>query len=455
MAQLGEATSPGAPRPASDARVVGRRGPVGEREREHLEAASRLFPGGAVAGYALPEGERFVVKRGAGAWLEDLSGNRYIDYVCGAGALILGHAHPKVTEAIASQAALGTHFFAGVSEPNVALARVLKEAIPCAERVVYATTGSEATFYAMRMARTYMGRSHILKFEGGYHGNHDYALQSTTPKARSNYPQSQPDTGGIVPGVGDSVLIAPYNDLEVTRRIVAEHRDEIAGIMVEPIQRSITPKPGFLRGLRTIADDFGVLLIFDEVVTGFRLAYGGAQEYFGVTPDLASYGKIMGGGLGLSAVAGRADVIDHSNPARKGDPSLAYVNGTIHGNPLAAAAGLATIEQLCAPGFYEALNAKGAAFRKEIAGVLRRHGMRASVMGDGSIWHVAFTDTVPTSYAEMIEADRARQTAFERLLIRKGIHIFPGVRRFVSAVHGDAEFEPTFRAFDEACRELG
>ncbi len=433
---------------------IGRVRPRIKDEEAYLKNAGANFPGGAIAGYGLVEEARFVVKRAEGAWIEDLSGNRYIDYILGAGALIVGHAHPYVTQAIARQAGLGTHLYGALHEPNIELGNEMVRAIPCAERLVLAGSGSEATFYAMRMARAFTGRPKILKFEGGYHGNHDYALQSTAPRVKSNFPQGQPDTGGVPPGVGETVLVAPYNDIETTRAIVQENWRDIAAIIVEPVQRNISPQPGFLDGLRRIADEHGLLLIFDEVVTGFRLAYGGGQEYFGVMPDLASYGKIIGGSLSLGAVAGKAEIIDLSDPQRKGQPNQAYVNGTYHGNPLSCAAGCATLELLREPGFYDALNNKAAAFREALAAVLRRHGMRAVVSGASSLWLVVFTDSEPRSYADMLNSDSAMQRKFDRALIRQGINLLPGVRRFISAAHGEAEIEATVRAVDAVCREL-
>jgi len=331
--------------------------PAATRSQDDYHAsAETTLPGAGLGGHALPEDVRFVIRRGAGSRVEDAAGRWYIDYVGGAGALILGHAHPAVVDAVREQAARGLHFFGTLTEIAIEYAEVLVGAIPCAEKIAYTTTGSEATFYAMRMARAATGRSRILKFEGAYHGNHDYSAFSISPAAPSNYPAGQPDTSGIPDGVHGSVLVAPYNDLDAVQAIVDEHADDLAAIIVEPVQRIIPPRPGFLEGLRRTCDRHGVVLIFDEVVTGFRLAFGGGQARFGVTPDLASYGKIVGGGGPLGCVAGRADLVGLADPRHKGRPDYAYVNGTLHGNPVAAAAGLATLRVLEAPGFYERLD---------------------------------------------------------------------------------------------------
>ena len=432
--------APGAPRPGTMA--------------EYFEIAEETLPGAGLGGFALPEDVRFVIHRGAGARLEDADGNWRIDYVGGAGALILGHAHASVVAAAQEQVAKGLHYFGILNEVAIALARELVDAIPCADKIVYATTGSEATFYALRMARAFTGKSKILKFEGAYHGNHDYSSVAFAPTALSNYPVGRPDSGGVPPGVAESVLVAPYNDLEVVRRIVEAHRDDLAAIIVEPIQRIISPVPEFLSGLRRICDDNGVVLIFDEVVTGFRLAYGGAQAYFGVTPDLAAYGKIVGGGGPLSCVAGRAELVDLCDPGNRGKADYAYVNGTLHGNPVAAAAGLATLHELKKPGVYRTLHGKMDDLLAACQEVLRRHGVPAIATGEASLWQILYLAEPPVSYADIMRSDQAASRALDLALMREGIHVLPNVRRFVSLAHTESDLERTVAALDNACRAL-
>ena len=280
--------------------------------------AERALPGAGLGGYSLPERVRFVIEDARGARLTSVDGREYIDYVGGAGASILGANHPTVVEAVQRQAARGLHFFGTLTSTAIELASRLQELIPCAERLAFSTTGSEATGYAMRIARAYTGRDKVLKFEGGYRGNYDYASFSIAPTGPANYPLAPPNTAGVPASLQDTMLVAPYNNLEVVEDIVREHREELAAIVVEPVQRAIFPEEGFLAGLRRIADENGIVLVFDEVVTGFRLALGGAQEYFGVQPDLACYGKIVGGGGPLGCVAGRAEIVDCTDPRRKG-----------------------------------------------------------------------------------------------------------------------------------------
>lgn len=429
-------------------------GPGAMTHEAYYELAERLLPGAGLGGYSLPNDVRFVIHKGEGSRLQDVRGRWYIDYVGGAGALILGHAHPAIVAAVQDQAAKGMHFFGTLNEAALLLARELQAAIPCAEKITFTSTGSEATFYAMRMARAHSGKSKILKFEGGYHGNHDYSAYSVTPKALSNYPAGQPETGGIPSGLAQSILIAPYNDLEAVRRIVRENRDDLAAIIVEPAQRIIFPRPDFLPGLRKICDEYGVLLIFDEVVTGFRLAYGGAQEYFGVKPDLASYGKIVGGGGPLGCVAGRADIIGLAAPTNKGKPNYAYVNGTLHGNPIAAVAGLASLRILKEPGYYKTLNARSDLIRRECQKVLDRHNLPALAIGEASLWQIIFMPRAPVSHADVMAADADRTRKLNVAQMKAGLYVLPMVRGFVSSVHTDKDFEDTVRALDTACRAV-
>jgi glutamate-1-semialdehyde 2,1-aminomutase len=416
--------------------------------------AERLLPGAGLGAHALPPEERFIIRRGQGSRLQDVRDRWYIDFVCGAGALILGHAHPAVTAAVTRQAERGIHYFGTLNEPCLDLAQVLVDAIPCAEQVVFATTGSEATFYALRMARAFTRRDKILKFEGAYHGNHDCVSFSVASRAPESYPRGRPESAGIPAALADTVLVCPYNDLDAARRIIETHRNELAAVIVEPVQRIIFPDETFLPGLRRLCSDNDVLLIFDEVVTGFRLAYGGAQEYFGVTPDLASYGKIVGGGGPLGAVAGPAEIIGLADPARKGTPDHAFVNGTLHGNPLASVAALATLAELRKPGFYPSLNAKTDSYREAFQSVLDRHGLAAIACGRGSFWQVVFSPDAPRNHADILASDQARSRALDLACLRHGLYVLPNTRRFVSAVHDEADLDEAVRALDRACEEV-
>ena len=425
------------------------------RHQDRLYAmAERALPGAGLGAYALPEHVRFVIEDARGARLTSVEGREYIDYVGGAGANILGANHPAVVEAVQSQAARGLHFFGALNSTAIELASRLQELIPCAEKLAFTTTGSEATAYAMRIARAYTGREKVLKFEGAYHGNHDYASFSQFPTGPANYPLASSDSAGVPAPLQDTILVAPYNDLEVVEEIVREHRDDLAAIIVEPVQRAIFPVEGFLAGLRRIADESGSVLIFDEVVTGFRLALGGAQAYFGVQPDLASYGKIVGGGGPLGCVARREEVIDCTDPRRKGHSDYAYINGTLHGNPVAAAASMATLDVLSEPGFHATLNARAEAFYREMQAVLDARSVPARVVGRASLWQFVFAERDPRNQLDVLASDLERSARLDLNLVERGVYVLPNVRRFVSAVHTEEDFERTLAALDEACAAM-
>jgi glutamate-1-semialdehyde 2,1-aminomutase len=416
--------------------------------------AQRLLPGASLGAHALPETERFIIRRGQGSRLQDVRERWYIDFVCGAGALILGHAHPATTAAIKNQLDRGIHYFGTLNEPCLQLAEVLVEAIPCAEQLIFTTTGSEATFFALRMARAFTKRDKILKFAGAYHGTHDCVSFNVASATPGDYPLAKAESAGIPAALSDSVLICPYNDLENARHLIEAHRHELAAVIVEPVQRIIFPDDSFLPGLRRLCDDNDVLLVFDEVVTGFRLAYGGAQEYFGVTPDLASYGKIVGGGGPLGAVAGKAEIIGLADPALKGSKDHAFVNGTFHGNPLASVAGLAALAELRKPGFYRSLQARADSYRRAFQQVLDRHGLPAMACGDASFWQILFCTDAPRDHADILASDQTRSRALDLACLREGLYVLPNTRRFISAVHDEADLEESVRALDAACRGI-
>lgn len=431
---------------------LGRHGHLDPLEAQQFEIATRLLPGGALGGNALPEDAKFVFSHGQGGRFWDTSGNEYIDYCLGSGSLFLGHAHPAIVRAVTERAVKGTHFFAYLNESALALAEKFCALVPCAERVRFTTSGSDSTFHAIRLARGFTGRTKVLKFEGAYHGVHDYAQVSTAPKKRGEFPRGQPDTEGIPKEVQELMLVAPFNDLAATRKIITEHANDIAAVIVEPIQRIIMPQPGFLEGLRELTRAHDIVMILDEVVTGFRYGLGGAQTHFGIKPDLATYGKVIGSGLPVGAVAGRADIMDQANPSNKGKAGYVYQNGTLQGHCLGAAAGLAAIETLSAAGVYDRVFKVAEELRRGVQAVVRRHQLPILVFGYGPMWHMLFTDREPTSYADVLAADGASLMRLERELIRQGLFVLPGNRRFVSIAHTERDLEETMPAIDAACR---
>lgn len=427
--------------------------------KEYYEIAERVLPGAGLAVYSNPDDVRFVVHKGEGAKLQDVDGKWYIDYSMAASVNILGHAHPAIADAMNDQLTRGHLHFGNLNVPVIELARELVDAIPCAEMVVFGSTGSEANAYALRLARSFTGRDKVMKFEGAYHGAHDYSAISTFGGGTTgaphiaNHPHGIADGAGIPRAVQETVLVAPFNDLEAVRRIMEEHAGEIAAVTTEPVQRNIPPHPDFHRGLRDLCDEFDVLLIFDEVVSGFRMSYGGGQEYYGVTPDLAAYGKIIGGGAALSAVAGRAEIVGQANPRRRGEDDYVFVNGTHCGNPLAAAAGLACLRELRKPGAYDWLNGQAENMRREAQKVFDRHDMPVLSYGVASYWNVLFRDAPPRNQADMdATGDLKASKEFDMELVRQGIYVLPINRRYFSLAHDDEILEESLRRIDAACR---
>src|SRR6056297_531662 len=331
-------------------------------QAEWAERARAVLPAGGFGNFD----PSIVIREGRGSRVWDEDGREYVDYLIGSGPMLLGHGHPEVLEAVFEQLPKGQTFFAN-NPRGIELAEVICAAVPCAERLRYVSSGGEADMYAMRLARAFTGRDKIVKFEGGYHGMSAEAQMSLAPERFANFPQAVPDSAGIPRAVQDAVLIAPFNDPEFIRALLAEHGSDVAGIIVEPLQRIVPPEPGFLQTLREEADRHGIVLIFDEVVTGFRFAWGGAQEHYGVTPDLCTLGKIIGGGFPLAAIAGRTDIMAHFDKAAVGEEGWLMQLGTLSGNPVAAAAGLKSLEILRRDGQYARLRDLG----DQVAGMIR------------------------------------------------------------------------------------
>jgi glutamate-1-semialdehyde 2,1-aminomutase len=413
-----------------------------------IEKAKRLLPGGTFGNFP---GD-VVIREGRGGRVWDESGKEYVDFLLGSGPMLVGHVHPEVTAAAQAVVAKGTTFFAN-NRYGIELAEAIVDAVPCAEQVRFVSTGSEADLYAMRAARAFKKRDKILKFEGGYHGMSDYSLMSLAPKRPGNFPQPIPDSAGIPRSLSDEILIAPFNDLEVTAGLVREYKDELAGVILEPLQRIVPPLPGFLEGLRKLTAENGVLLIFDEVVTGFRLAYGGAQEYYGVVPDLCTLGKVIGGGFPLAAIAGRADIMAHFDRGAVGDDGFLMQVGTLSGNPVAAAAGLATLEILRRPGAYERLFTTGRELMDALTQLLRRHGVTAQVIGEPPLFDAVFSGEPVRDYRGTLRGDADMLRRFNSLLRERGI--LKGEQKYyVSMAHTPDDIRHTREAWASALEEF-
>jgi len=413
-----------------------------------IERARAVLPAGGLGN--LDPG--IVIQRGEGARVWDEDGNEYIDYLLGSGPMFLGHGHAEVVEAVQEQIGQGTTFFASNARA-IELAEAITEAVACAEQVRYVSTGTEADMYAMRLARAFTGRDKIVKFEGGYHGMSSDAQMSLAPAELANFPVAVPDSAGIPDPVRQDMLIAPYNDPDFARSLIAEHAADIAGIIVEPLQRIIPPQPGFLETLREECSRHGIPLIFDEVVTGFRFAYGGAQEAYGVVPDICTLGKIIGGGFPLAAVAASAEIMAHFDKEKAGGKGFLMQVGTLSGNPVAAVAGLKTLEVLRRPGAYQKVRAIGEELMQGIGEALSKAGHAHRLIGHPTMFEAVFTDRDVVNYRDVLQCDSKKAAAFHDLLRQGGIFKAPG-KTYVSLALTERDVAETLEVFKKAAEQL-
>jgi len=422
-----------------------------ERSSELYRRATRLMPGGVnspVRAFRGVGGNPLFIARGEGPYLVDADGNRYVDYVLSWGPLILGHAHPAVVEAIQQQAARGTSFGAP-TEVEVELAQAVIDLVPSIEMVRFVNSGTEATMSALRLARAYTGRHKIVKFEGCYHGHADMLLVQAGSGIAT---LGLPDSPGVPPGATQDTLLAPYNDLGAVRALFEQFPDEIAAVIVEPVAGNmgvVPPVDGFLEGLRALTTAHNALLIFDEVMTGFRVAPGGAQAAYGVAPDLTALGKVIGGGLPVGAYGGRRDIMEQVAPA-----GPVYQAGTLSGNPLAMAAGLATLNALCAPGVFERIAAVASALQRAIREGAHQAGIPVQTVAVGTMFGVFFHAQAVTNYAAVKTCDAQRYAAFFHALLARGVYLAPSAFEsgFTALAHEGEALERTLEAIDDVFR---
>jgi glutamate-1-semialdehyde 2,1-aminomutase len=417
-------------------------------QAEWAERAKAVLPAGGFGNFD----PSVFIKRGQGSRVWDEDGKEYVDLLIGSGPMLLGHGHPEVLEAVAEQLPKGMTFFANNAD-GVELAEEICRAVPCAEQIRYVSSGGEADMYAIRLARAFTGRDKIVKFEGGYHGMSAEAQMSLAPSRMVNFPQAVPDSAGIPESVRAEMLIAPFNDPDYVRSLLAEHGDDVAAIIVEPLQRIIPPEPGFLQFLREEADKYGIVLIFDEVVTGFRFAYGGAQEQYGVTPDIATLGKIIGGGFPLAAIAGRADIMAHFDKAAVGADKWLMQLGTLSGNPVAAIAGLKTMEILRRDGAYDTLRAYGQRLMDLASAALDAQGISYKIVGDKTLFEIVFTDTKPLNYRDVFTSKMNVGAKFNAVLMENGLFKSPG-KTYPCLALTEQDFELAEAAYEKAAAAI-
>ena len=427
--------------------------PDRSRSEVAFAAAQRVLPGGVdspVRAFKAVGGEPPVIDRGEGAYLVDLDSNRYVDYVCAYGPLILGHAPAAVVMALESAARKGTAFGAP-TELETALAERVVAVVPSIERVRFMSSGTEATMTAIRLARGYTGRNKVLKFVGCYHGHSDGLLA----KAGSGVATlALPDSAGVPASYAAETLVAPFNDVDAVRQVVERHGDDLAAIIVEPVAANmgvIAPAEGYLQALRTLTSEAGALLIFDEVISGFRVARGGAQALYGVMPDLTCLGKVIGGGLPVGALGGPESIMEFLAPS-----GPVYQAGTLSGNPLAMTAGIVTLDALAGPGFYESLDARAARLAEGLRDAAGQAEIPCVVSRVGSILTAFFHETVPTDYASAASSDTSRYGQYFHAMLDGGVNLAPAQfeAMFVSAAHDEAAIEETIVAATRAFASL-
>lgn len=410
--------------------------------------AEAVIPGGLLSP-SRRLGAPIAFARAEGPYLYDADGNRYTDYHCAFGANVLGHRPPAVAAAIAKTAENLDLIGAGVLELEVEVAELLVDAIPCADQVAFCSSGSEATYHALRLARAYTGRKQIIKFQGGYHGWHDYVAMNGQ-SSRQMLGSYDPMSDGMLFDAARHTAILPYNDAGAVEDYIRKNPGEVAAIIVEPIAHNmgaVIAETQFLADLRRITAEHGVVLIFDEVITGFRHALGGYQSIVGVTPDLATFGKAATSGYPIGLVAGRREIMERVS--RTGEGAV-FMGGTFNGTPSSMAAVKATIEELARPGVYERLFELGAYLRGEVDGIIARHGLKAQAAGFGSVWLVYFFDGAFRDYTDLLRNDNDLDMRFRRALIA-GRQVFQPLqlkRLYLSLSHDRAVLDDTLELID-------
>ncbi len=424
-----------------------------EKSKELFAAAQKVIPGGVnspVRAFKAVGGQPLFIDRAEGAFIWDVDGNRYVDYVLSWGPLILGHAHPRVVKALQRAAARGTSYGAPTAL-ETELAELVCEMVPSAEQVRFVNSGTEATMSVLRLARAYTGRDKIIKLQGNYHGHADFLLVQAGSGVAT---LGLPDSPGVPKGVTQDTLTAPYNDLEAVETLFKQQGDQIAAIILEPVAGNmgvIPPVEGYLQGLRQLCDRYGALLVFDEVMTGFRVALGGAQEYYGVMPDLTALGKVIGGGLPVGAYAGRREIMQMVAPA-----GPMYQAGTLSGNPLAMTAGIETLKALREPGVFEALVEGTTRLCEGIGAAAEAAGVPVYQTQVGTMFCTYFTDEPVVNWDTAAKSDTKRYARFFQAMLARGVYFAPSQFEagFFSTAHTEEAIVATIQAAQTAFKEI-
>jgi len=422
--------------------------------KKAFEESQRYLPGGVnspVRAFGAVGGEPIFVRAGKGARIEDVDGNSYIDYVCAWGPLILGHAHPAVIKALEERLPLGTSF--GIPTTlETDLAKKVVQAVPSIDRVRFVSSGTEAVMSAIRLARGYTGRSKIIKFVGCYHGHSDSLLVKAGSGAATF---GSPDSPGVPEGLTRETLVLPYNNAGAVEKAMDDHGDQMAAVILEPVAGNmgvVPPADGFLESVREVTRKHEALLIFDEVITGFRLGMGGAQARYGVVPDLTCLGKVVGGGLPVGAFGGRDEIMSRLSPE-----GAVYQAGTLSGNPLAMQAGLVTLQEIGREGFFQELNRKAEGFIQGLKDVVQEEGAPVQIQSVGSMFTVFFQQNPVVDFATADQCDREQYARFHQELLSRGIYWPPSQLEtcFVSWAHQEDDLSKTLEKVREVFRSVG
>ncbi len=438
----------------------------------HLyEKAKEVIPGGVTANIKYFAPHPLMMQKGKGSRLVDVDGNEYIDYLLCYGALILGHGHPKVIEAVIQQMTNdGTTVFGTPHELETVMAQKIIQAFPGIEMVRYTNSGLEATLLAVRLAQAFTGKRAIAKFEGHYHGGYDQVLISVNPPVAEagdeKEPKAVPESKGITAQYADETIILPFNNIEATETILRKQQHRLAAVILEPVQGGFIPADKtFMKQLRSITKELGIILIFDEVKTGFRITYGGAQTIYGIEPDLTALGKVLGGGFPIGAVGGKKEIMEQMDP-RRGKDALSigtgkvsktdtlFHSGTYNGHPTILAAGLATLDVLQQEGTMTRLLQMTAMLREGLENVYRAYGIPMKTVGLGSIFNIVFTEQEVKNYRDLTKANITLREKMDYKLLSLGVYTKPGNRYSMSVVHTEEDIARTIEAHEKAIQQV-